>query len=150
MKKLIVLTILVSVIISCKSQQKETSDNEGLPFTIIDKGSHSGKEEASELLITNYNDLKALYEELNLQDVPQVNFNANNVAALFMGQQRNGGYSITVKKVVYAGNDTATAVIMADTTKPEKGEMVTMALTSPYCIALIPKTEKADFQYSKK
>jgi hypothetical protein len=54
-----------------------------------------------------------------------------------MGEKRTGGYSITINSMTIKGD---TAVLHVVETKPEG--MATMAITSPYCIASITKTDK--------
>jgi hypothetical protein len=50
---------------------------------------------------------------------------------------RAGGYSIAIKSIIVEDD---TTIIKVLETKPEG--MATMALTAPYCIAIIPKTDK--------
>jgi hypothetical protein len=73
--------------------------------------------------------------------VPTVDFKNNNVVALFMGQQSTGGHSIAIDKLTIEGN---TAFVTVLKKYPEG--MATMALTQPFYIAAIAKTDKVEFR----
>ncbi|AXG74779.1 protease complex subunit PrcB family protein [Flavobacterium arcticum] len=148
MKKIITLSLLVIMAVSCKSKKAATVDG-GENFTILKESAYGGREIDSHEFITNNKDYTALTTELGIKDAQKVDFDKNNVVAVFMGQKRSGGYSITIEKVVPVAGTGDTATILVKTTKPKAGEVITMALTAPYCLAVIPKTEKIDVQYIK-
>lgn len=109
-----------------------------IAFEILKQETYGGPEQSGTTVVTSQQQLQELYNKLGWNDIPQIDFNKNNVVALFMGEKRTGGYSIGIKKVTIEGN---TAIVTSIETKPQEGN-VTMAITSPYCIALIPKTQK--------
>lgn len=106
-------------------------------FEILKQDSYGGRDEKSTVVIKSHDELVKLYKELGWTNVPTVDFSQNNVVALFMGEKTTGGYSIGVKKVTIEDD---TAIINTIETKPEG--MSTMALTAPYCIVVIAKTDK--------
>ena len=142
MKKLFTLIVTIVVFASCKTTQ---SVAEVGTFEILKQESHSSREKASNEVIKSQEKLVALYKDLELTDVPTVDFTKNSVVAIFMGQKSTGGYSTAVDKVML-NNDTAFVEIVE--TKPQ--DMATMMLTQPYCIALIPKTSKVEFTKNAK
>ncbi|QYJ67654.1 protease complex subunit PrcB family protein [Flavobacterium litorale] len=144
MKKALILTVLIGMLVSCKSKKDA---NGSLPFTILKEEAHGGREIPANQTARNQQELEQLYKQLNVADVPEVDFTKNNVIAVFLGQKRNGGYSVTIKKVVFDGDDTSKVIVLAKATEPKKDQAVTMALTSPYCVAIIPKTEKVAVMY---
>lgn len=148
--KTIIALIAISIFTGCKSKQQESipqKNNSDISFTILHQGAHGGRDTASEEIITNQEELKALYREFNNIIAPDIDFTQNNVVALFMGTKRSGGYSITVEKIAYNIGDKRKAYVLAKTKKPGKGQVVTLALTSPYCIVAIPKTPAIEVQY---
>lgn len=136
MKQLTLICLLAITLLSCNTKRTATNGEE---FTILAQNGYGGRDTESHELVKNEQQFLALCKELNIETIPQVDFTKNNVVAVFMGQKRSGGYSITVEKVVVDGN---TAQVLVKNTLPEQGAMVTMALTAPYCVAAIPKTDK--------
>jgi len=140
MKKIITLSLLLVFFVGCKTAAP-TIGGEGT-FDILKQETNGGKEKKANLFIDSQDKLNALYAELNISDVPTIDFTTSNVVALFMGQKNTGGYSISVGKIILDGeSDTATVQII----ESEPQDMATMALTEPYCIAKISKSKKVEF-----
>lgn len=106
-------------------------------FEILKQDAYGGRDAKSNVVVKSREQLAALYKELGWSNVPTVDFSQNNVVAIFMGQKNTGGYSVSVRKVTIEDN---TAIINTIETKPEG--MATMALTAPYCIVVVAKTDK--------
>lgn len=137
MKKLLTLSLLL-MLVACKINVVNNFNMDtAIAFEILKQEAYGGRDAEGTVVVTSQEQLNGLYKELGWNDVPAVDFTKNNVVALFMGEKRTGGYSIGIKKVVVKDN---TAIITVTETKPEG--MATMALTAPYCIALIPKTKE--------
>jgi hypothetical protein len=81
---------------------------------------------------------RALWEGIG--QAPPADFDAERriAAALFLGQRRTGGYGITIESVQRRG---AFMVVRFLEARPAPDAMVTQALTSPYLVRIIPKTE---------
>jgi len=140
MKKIITLSLLLVFFVACKSSSP-TIGGAGT-FDVLKQETNGGRVKAANVVIKSQQDLIALYTELNISDVPTIDFTTNNVVALFMGQKNTGGYSISIGKVTLDGeSNTATVQIIESTPQ----DMVTMALTEPYCIAAISKSSKVVF-----
>jgi len=138
MKKIITLSVLVLTFVSCHiNVTNHIAVDNAITFEILKQDAYGGREKESTMVITSNEELKSLYKELGWSDVPQVDFGKNSVVALFMGQKNKGGYSIGVKSISI-NNDTATIKVM----ETEPTGMSTMAITNPYCIVLIPKTNE--------
>lgn len=139
MKKILVLSVVLFALTGCVvTKGKNGADGApGGSFEILKQDQYGGREAETTVLIKSQKELSDLYKELNLGDAPAIDFTKHNVAALFMGEKRTGGYSITIKNITIKGD---TAVLKVSETKPEG--MATMALTQPYCIAAITKTAK--------
>ncbi len=143
MKKLALFILFALVIISCKSQ-RGADGSPGMKgeqnFAILKEAEYGGRETESHEVIRSQQELDALFKELGHNRM-SVDFSAYNVVAVFMGQKSTGGYKITIENVSVKGS---TAQVLTKTTVPEPDGMVSMALTQPYCIAYIPKTEKVE------
>lgn len=143
MKKLILFTFLVAIMAGCVSQ-KGADGSPGMPggqnFVILKEAQQGGREQESHVVIRSQDELDKLFTELG-QNRMTVDFTKYNVVAVFMGQKSTGGYKITIENVSVEDD---TAHVLTKTTVPEPGAMVTMALTQPYSIASIPKTEQVD------
>lgn len=94
-------------------------------------------------MVTNDNDYEkelirlGIKEEMN--EIPAINFKKNNVLFLHLGLKNSGGYTIDVEKIEFIDNQLE---VYQKISTPLKGENVTMALTNPYCIVKVPKSEK--------
>ena len=126
---------------SCNSS-KELVNNS---FIIIHESSYGGQDTKGHLHIKDNETYIQLIESLKIDEsqyneLANVNFKTNDVIVLFQGQKNTGGYSITIDSIQVL--ETSILRIKLKEKTPEKGANVTMALTSPYCIALIPKTKQ--------
>ncbi len=153
MKKLAVTLAIALALTGCYTYTKGEPGKPGQPgkpgktvamekngFTILKQDNYGGWENRGNIVIKSKSGLAALYKEINIADVPEVDFTKNNVIGLFLGQKSSGGYSIDVVSVKVTG-DTAEVTIK----EIAPAGMATMAITQPYCIALIPKTDKVKF-----
>ena len=143
MKKLITLSLLLAFFVACKTTSP-TIGGKGT-FDILKQETNGGREKKANVFIDSQDKLNALYAELNISDVPTIDFTTSNVVALFMGQKNTGGYSISIGKIILDGeSDTATVQII----ESEPQDMAAMMLTTPYCIAKISKSKKVAFEQS--
>lgn len=132
MRKIIFAITLFAAITGCSS--KKDSINTG--YTVLKQEAYGGTEEETNLLINSQEELVSLYGQINVPELPKIDFKKQSVVAIFMGQQRTGGYSVSITDVNVTENTAEISVIKTTPTG-----MVTMALTAPYCIAIIPKVE---------
>lgn len=136
MNKLI--PILILILTSCATPKPVVINTS---FSTIYKSTNGGTENAGYLHITNNEDYIKLIETLKIDEsefnkLVVVNFKENDVIVLYQGQKASGGFAIDVEKITW---ENESLLIKKAETIPNKGEMVTMALTSPYCITIIPK-----------
>jgi len=137
MKKLIAFSlVLLTVVTACTTKQGVTTASDK-SYKMLNQSEYGGREVASHEIITSQPQLATLYKELNIEEVPTVDFTKNNVVALFLGQKNNGGYSIGIKSVTFDGD---TATVNTVETKPTG--MSTMAITNPYYVATVTKSKK--------
>ena len=130
----------LAILQSCTSSKK-TYDNTN--FEVVYESSIGGNNAEGIEIITSNEDYLKLIERLKLDEVDDTklldaDFDSNQLIVLYLGEKNTGGYSISIEKLYWI--DT---ILHIKTLKkiPAKGEMVTMAITHPYCIAIIPKAE---------
>ncbi|MES2484430.1 MAG: protease complex subunit PrcB family protein [Bacteroidota bacterium] len=142
MKRILLLGMASVMMASCSiNVLNNTNANLGIAFEVLKQDAYGGREKKSSVVISSQADLASLYKELGWSNVPMVDFNKNNVVALFMGQKNTGGYSINVRKISVDGD---TTTVYVKTTEPDG--MATMALTAPYTITIIPKTNEVHIE----
>ncbi|RDI13366.1 protease complex subunit PrcB family protein [Flavobacterium sp. AG291] len=138
MKKVITFCLMLMLLSSCSFKiVNNIQVDAAVAFEILKQDAYGGRDAKSNVVVKSREQLAALYKELGWSNVPTVDFSQNNVVAIFMGQKNTGGYSVSVRKVTIEDN---TAIINTIETKPEG--MATMALTAPYCIVVVAKTDK--------
>ena len=131
--------LLSAVISACSSQG---NDEKKLPMEIILDGTYSAIEEKREVLLNNNDDYQKLMTEVykNLDQMPRipvVDFNKNSVVAVFIGNRSNGGFMVSIDSITEGKNLT---VNITETT-PGSNCMVTDAITRPFSLVKIPKTD---------
>ena len=134
-----ILPLLV-LLMSC-SAPKEVMDNS---FSVIYKSEMGGAEKPGHLLIQDNETYIQFIESLKLDESEYakflaVDFKKKNVLVLFQGQKNTGGYQIDIESL---SNGNESILIKKKETGPKKGEVAITVITSPYCIALIPKGDK--------
>lgn len=137
---------------NCDSTKKTQHNNPNAEFTIIHKSEQGGKEEKSYDIIKSNGERAQLLLSINLdeeamQQIKDVDLDKHIILALHMGQKNTGGFSIDVSNVEEDGD---TTYVTVEEKTPEPGAMVTMALTSPYCIALVDKNETIVFKSNEQ
>jgi len=71
---------------------------------------------------------------------PDIDFNEKTVIAIVMGQKTSGGYSVTLKQLEVEEGEIK---FMVEEAVPGENCLVTQALTNPYQIVAIGKTQKS-------
>ena len=133
---------LILLFISCStSSPKQVVDSS---FSVIFRSEMGGAEKPSHLLIQNNESYIQFIESLKLDESQyanflKVDFKKKDVLVLYQGQKNSGGYAIDIASV---SNNDNIIVVKKSEIGPKKGEMATTEITSPYCIALIPKGNK--------
>jgi hypothetical protein len=131
------ILLLALFLISCAS-------NKNIDYKILYSGQNIITDEVDYILIKNNQNYIDFIKKLNVKEdfyaeLSNIDFSKNNICILLLGQRNTGGYSIEVeslkleKEILY---------IKKKEISPSKGEMVTMVLTNPYCIVVIPKTKQ--------
>lgn len=116
---------------------------ETIQYEEIEAGAYSGVGNQKDAVIQDQEDWSALWSEFSSNvkpapELPEINFEEELVIACFVGYQNSGGHSIEIKQVY---KENGKLVIVRNHIAPGKNCIVTMAITQPYCMIKIPKTE---------
>jgi enhancing lycopene biosynthesis protein 2 len=135
-----ILPILLIILSSCKTSKGIVTQP---TFSSIYKNTNGGTDKAGYLHITTNEEYIKLIESLKIDEseynkLVSVNFNTNDVLVVYQGQKNTGGYSIDVAEIHWENE-----LLMVKTIEaiPEAGKPVSMVITSPYCITMIPKAK---------
>lgn len=109
-------------------------------FQTIDQGRASGlRTEITEIYRTK-EEYEAFWARHSSDDAPSVDFGTRMVAAVFMGEQVTGGFSVEVTSVEQQGD--GGRVVNFATTAPAPGALLAQMLTQPYHIVSLGATDK--------
>ena len=116
---------------------------ESVPMVQQWSGHYSAQDAAERVVVRDTEDWKRLWRAVHgrrspMPDAPEVDFREHMVIGVFMGTRPSGGYSISMTGIVQ--NEKITVTVREQS--PDPDDMVTMALTSPYHVAVVPRSEK--------
>ena len=102
-------------------------------------GNYGGPDEASEMVIMTQKGWKGLWTWLEEEPLASLRFDDSKdmAVAIFLGTRLTGGYRIVLLSVKEEAG-----VYVVNYMESEPGGLVTQALTTPYMITLLPKTDK--------
>ncbi|HYF90798.1 MAG TPA: protease complex subunit PrcB family protein [Symbiobacteriaceae bacterium] len=114
---------------------------QALAFSTLQKGAYSGVAERKAVLLTDEAGWKANWAQASARQVPGteapvLDFSQQSVVAVYMGEQRTGGYAIEITGVELTNG---TLRVTVKQTRPGPGTIVTQALTQPFHMVRIPK-----------
>lgn len=120
------------------------NDEKKLPMEIVINGTYSAIDDKREVLINDNEKYQALMNEhyKNLDQMPRipvVDFTKYSVVAVFIGPRSNGGYMVAIDSINESSN--SLNVNVSEIT-PGKNCVVTEAITKPFSLVKIPKTDK--------
>ncbi|WDD36526.1 protease complex subunit PrcB family protein (plasmid) [Nostoc sp. UHCC 0926] len=116
-------------------------------FTTIARGSESGYQSASQMVIDNSEEWIDLWQQHTYNTeppppVPQVDFTSYSVVAVFAGEKPTSGYSVEILSVETSGSQSQEQLaITVQHRHPSAGDFVTEALTYPYHMIRIPRID---------
>lgn len=139
----------VTAIVSCSGMDGEMKK---VTSEMILSGTFCAIDSKREAVINNKEEYDRLMQEVyaNLDQVPKtpvVNFEKNTLVAVFSGAKNSGGYMVNIDSVIEGSKN---LTVYVTETKPGKSCVVTDAITKPFVIMKIPKTDKkAVYKYSE-
>jgi len=135
---------------ACNGSSK--TEKSSVKFDSIGHGYYVSFDEKRMLVINSEKDFTKLWNDVyvNLDQIPsfpEVDLNKYTVIAVFMGAQRTGGFDIKIDKIA---NINDKLVIEVTESAPGVNCMVTDAITKPYDMVKISKTDlEYEFKTSK-
>lgn len=140
MKGIVISFFMLVLLAGCSSEDDDLSKS--LDFETIEKDSYSGIETSQNVIVSNINDWEELWNETvtwTPDERPFVNFNESMVIAVFMGEQTSGGFEIEILELKEADD---VIEVVSKFTVPDGGSGFTTALTQPFHMIKINKTDK--------
>ena len=148
--------VLITLLFSCKASEKEIltgvqekgkallEKNNPIVFTEVKNGENSDFIKAENLIITSQKDMDLTWMKMfgkypKKPPIPMIDFEIKQLLLVAMGEQANGGYSIKVTAIVKTAKG---IVITIEDAKPGKSCNNTSAITYPFQLIEMPKTEK--------
>jgi len=142
MKNLVYICLAI-VMFSCNSAK----NNENITLNLISKGNLHGNGaegiEEQQTVIDNQQDWNTLFEKINSNEKSaatssiDINFEKQMLLAIFDQQRTTGGHAISIVESVEAKNK-----ITFKYTITHPDGVATMAMTQPFYLATISKTDK--------
>lgn len=122
---------------------------EPLPMDSVDRGAIGAIVERGVRVARTREELEAMWDEQTAlvsprPALPDVDFERSMVVAAFSGQRTSGGYSIAIEEIVAVpASDASPAriVVRVAETAPSPDDAVTMAMTAPYDIVVVPRAD---------
>jgi hypothetical protein len=112
------------------------------PFKTVRSGSHSGIYKHHYAVIRGRDKFAALWKRTLARQYPtpappDIDFSRHMVIAVFLGEQRTGGYEITVDRLIRTWNGLK---VVVRERHPGAGCLTTQMLTQPFAIIKTPAT----------
>ena len=102
------------------------------------RGSRGGKVAFSVVVARTASVWWDLWDGIGRPPPQELDANREIAVAIFLGQRRTGGFGVTIESVELRDGF---MVVRFQETRPGADSMVSQALTSPYLVRLIPKTD---------
>lgn len=156
MNKPIVLLLIMGFFalpLGCMGKKQALKKDTSVKFTEIIRGNYSGIQDKTFVTVSSSDELKNLWSKVfssrsPVPEIPSIDFEQEMVIGLFMGTFSTGGYSVFVEEVTETPEELRVRYRFKT---PERDEMVTMALSQPFQLLIIPRTSKnISFQASGK
>lgn len=132
-----------------KSQKSNNVIGNEIKFTELNKGYNNAIGERRQMVIKNSADWADLWTEMfPTQMIAPIPLNDDMIIAVFMGEKNSGGYEIKITKIL---EDDDSLNVFVDEISPGKNCATTQALTQPYHVVQLEKSEKrVEFNFNEK
>lgn len=139
-----VLLLIAGLLGACANGEgppQSNNDAVAIPYQLVAQGPHSGIATRQFVVVDRAEQWRSLWQDhrgSRNARAPDINFDRYRLVAIFMGEQRSGGYSIDVQRI--EKRDEAVWIKLREQT-PAPDQMVTMALTQPFVMVKIPRIQ---------
>ena len=128
--------IVYTLLAACNvSALEATTEEKNIRFETLWRNNYGGYAEGGNLVIKSAVDWKDTWDAMP----DDINFAEQMFIAVLMGQRNTGGYAVEIVTIV---EKPAHWEVGVKYTTPEKGALVTQALTQPHHIIKLKKTNK--------
>ncbi len=134
---LFIAVFLVILIFGCLGKNKNELKGEELKFDIMYTEYYAPFPEKKFIIIQNEKDFRDFINETGMIFKPP-DFEKYTVIALFMGEQKKGGYAITVDKIM---KENGVVKVYVKNLVPSDTCFVTQQITRPFQIVKVEKIE---------
>ncbi len=138
------LFICLLILTSCKTMKQKSTGITKLHFTELKTGQYSGLDNRKEIVINDSSTFGELWNQMfsiyhPLPGLPEIDFMNYTLVGISIGTRSTGGYSVEIVEIYETPEKVE---IIYKISSPAPDDYVTMALTQPYHLVLIPKTSK--------
>src|SRR5688572_10830682 len=127
--------VTVSLIFLMSGDLASAAENSKPEMRTIAKGTFSGIQEPSELVITNKTQWREVWAKSSKrvppEPTPEIDFSKESILLVSMGKKNSGGYAVTIDSVERKGEIIIARVIRKS---PPEGAITIQALTAPFHI----------------
>lgn len=125
--------------------KNKSSQGEIIAFSELKSGQYSGIEEKQFVVLNEpeeyaefWNKVYSIYHPI--PEIPEIDFQNYTLVGVFIGIVSTGGYSVEIIEIIETRGE---LLVNYKINRPGADDYVTMALSQPYQMVLIPKTNKA-------
>jgi len=113
-------------------------DDKEVPFSTVDQGTSSGIKEQAFLVIKTEREWRGLWSRHRASEPPPIDFSREMAIAIFIGEQRTGGFQVEIRNVEDKGGFLK---VVVQTIAPVPGSSVLQVLAQPYHIIKLERKE---------
>lgn len=152
----IILILITTVLISCKSSEQNSSameSNAPIIFTELNAGNNGGFPEKTQKVITTQNEFNSVWDAAFINyslkdDAPIIDFKTKTIILVTFGENNNGGAEIKVEKIIETNENVVVSILE---TKAGEGCVTNDMMVYPYQIVELEKpTKKITFKSTLK
>jgi len=145
MKRMLFSFLLLLLVAGCASDSVTTTNanNREVTFRVLSLGQSSGLTQPKFLTFrsaTEFATFWNIHTAATNAPIPKINFQQQMVIAVFMGEQRTGGYAIAIERIIELEQELQVFVTLV---KPKPGTNRVMMISQPYMIVALARSDKS-------
>lgn len=147
MKKLCLSVLLLLLTAGCATEPV-VEPNRAITFRVLSQGQSSGLTQQKFLTFHSaieFAEFWIIHTSPTPTAIPKIDFQQQMVIAVFMGEQRTGGYAIAIERITELEKELQVLVRL---TRPKANTNRIMMITQPHMIVALPRSSKpVDFLF---
>jgi hypothetical protein len=143
MKKVLFSLILLLLVTGCATETATATNVGDITFRVLSQGQSSGLTQQKFLTLrstTEFAEFWRVHTAINPAPLPKINFQKHMIIAVFMGEQRTGGYAISIEKITELEKELQVLVRLV---KPKPNTNRIMMITQPHMIVALARSNKS-------